>query len=334
MLLALLGFAYADTWYLETAAVPERPAAVRMQEVAAKAGHKARVVKRFQLGEGWGFVVLVEGFGTEAAATKAQARLATDLGGPLVLFRIEEGGKAGIAVPPAAPAADAPTAGEWIARADAAHGGASGGTSALARAEAVHFVFEREFEVEGRKMTVSHDYWREGASRRLAVDTRGGGTDSLAIANGSGGWVVVGGQAEARDLGVLIGAVDAFAPESVLTAALDVHALLTAPEIADFRLLEGADRVVRVGAGADEPQASLSFVDIDPETGRLAGLRWVSPAGPIRFELSDYRALGAGLAVPHRVTIERADGRTEQIAVRTLEVADRAPAGTFDRPGS
>lgn len=338
MLLILLPFiarAWADAWYLESPPSPDRQVAAKRAEAVNAAGQKARVVKRFHLGQGWEFVVLVEGFTSSLSAGEAQARLSTALGAPLTLYRLEEGAKAGVAVEsaPVAPVAQTAGAPEWLARARAAHGGETGGASALARAGAVHFVFERKLSVDGKEIVVSHDYWREGAFRRLAVDTHGGGQDSVAIANGDGAWMVVNGAVESRDLGVLIGAVDAFAPESVLNAVIEVDALLSAPEVADFRVLEGAEGVVRVGAGVDEEEAGLSFVDIDPKTSRVSAVRYISDGGPIRLTFSGYRDAAPGLLVPQRVVISRADGRHEEIIVKSLDVPTKAASGLFAKPG-
>ena len=334
-LLTLVASARADTWYLETAPATDRAAAARLADVAGAAGQKARVVKRFRLGHGWEFVVLVEGFASESAAADAQTRLGTSLGGALQAFRLDEGQRAGVAVPAPATAAAVPPPGapDWLARARAAHGGATGGAAALARAAAVHFVFDRKLTMDGKEVVVTHDYWREGAARRLAVDTHGGGQDSVAIGNADGAWMVVGGKVESRDLGVLISAIDAFAPEAVLTAALEVDRLLAGPEVAHFRRLEGAEGVVRVGAGVDEEDPGLSFVDLDPVSGRVVAVRYISDGGPIRLSLSGYRDVAPGVLVPARVSIARADGRREEITVRTLDVPAKAASGVFAKPG-
>ena len=229
--------------------------------------------------------------------------------------------------------ADGPA--EWIARARAAHGGESGGATALARANAVHFRFSRTFTRGDHEVTVRHDYWRESGSRRLAVDTPDGlGQDSVTVVTASGAWIRVGSSVQSRDIGVTLGVVDTFAPEVVLTVAIEAAALLSGPEVEGFKALEGGESGLRFGDGGDESEAGLSFVDIDPATSRLGRVRYVTEAGPITYVLQGWKQVSPGVLVPAEVTVERADGRRERFAVEGLEIAEHAPAGTFDKPAA
>lgn len=329
----VLTSAAAEEYYLEAPPQTDKAAASRMEQAAEAAGFEARTVRRFRLGKGWEFVVLVERFPGSAEAAAAAARLERELGGKVTAWRVDGNEKA-VAVD--LPAPPLPTgdggAAAWIARARAAHGGATGGSTALARAGAVHFRFARTFEHGGKPVTVRHDYWREGASRRLAVETGGAGQDSLAIATATGAWLRAGGQVQGRDIGITIGMVDAFAPEAVLTVALEAARLLEAPEVASFRALEGAESGLRFGAGGDESEPGVSFVDLDPATGQILRVRYVSEAGPITFEISGWRQVGKGVLVPEELHVQRADGKKETYRVEGLELLDRAPASTFDKP--
>jgi hypothetical protein len=334
MLLALLStLAHAEEYYLEATPVAEKSAALDIEKRTEAAGFDARVVRRFRLGKGWEFVVLVEHFTTGDDASKAAARLERELGGKVTAWRLDAGEKAvAIDLPaPAAPAVD--QAASWLARARDAHGGPTGGTSAIARAGAVHFRFAREVELAGKKVTVRHDYWREGGSRRLTVDTSGAGQNSLAVATANGAWMKIGDAVQARDIGVTIGVVDTFAPEAVLTVALEAARLLEAPEVAQFHPLEGAESGLRFGLGGDESETGLSFVDIDPKSAWLMRVRYVSDAGPVTYELSGWQKAAAGVLVPTVVSIESADGKRENLKVEGLELLDKAPAETFAKPG-
>lgn len=325
--------ARADEYYLEAPAVADRAAAAKMEQVAEAAGFDARIVRRFRLGKGWEFVVLVERLGGEAEAAAAASRLERELGGKVTAWRVDASDKA-VSVnlpPPPAPTGDGGAA-AWLERVRVAHGGPTGGSTALARAGAVHFRFARTFEHGGKQVTVRHDYWRDGASRRLAVETNGTGQDSLAIATSGGAWLRVGSQVLTRDIGITIGAIDAFAPEAVLTVALEAARLLSGPEVASFRALEGAESGLRFGAGGDESEPGVSFVDVDPATGQLLRVRYVSEAGPITFELGGWRQVATGVIVPGEVKVQRADGQRETYRVEGLELMDRAPAATFDKP--
>lgn len=337
MIWILLGAARALAasagWWLEGPEVVERADAAALQASAERAGYHARVVKRFHLGEGWEFVTLVEGFADEAAATSAAKKLAKDTGIPLsVVHDPTRPGGSRTPVPAPAPVAAPSDAAGIIAAARAAGGGPTGGVAALARAPAVHFVFEREFELDGKRTRVVHDYWRDSTARRLSVNTNGAGTDSLSVATANAAWIKVNGHVEPRDIGVIIAQADTFAPETVLGVALDVDALFASTDSASFVVLEGAESGVRVGRGEDPTEPGLAFADVDPATGHLLRVRYVTEGGPVMFEMSDWRVAAPGVLAPGNLTLLRADGRTETIRVQRLEVADSAPPGTFSTP--
>jgi hypothetical protein len=180
---------------------------------------------------------------------------------------------------------------------------------------------------------VRHDYWRDAAGRRLAIDADGVGIDSVAVASAGGAWLKTPAGVVNRDTGLLLTAVDAFAPEAVLNLALDLVSVLRTPEVERFRVLEGAESGVRVGSGGDESEPGLSFLDIDPATGRMLRARYVTEAGPVTMEASGWKAAAPGVVVPTELTVERADGSRETIRVERLEVAERVPATLLVRPG-
>jgi len=332
LLLALVLSAFAaSTYVVESRPVESRSVAEQLVVKLQAAGIPAHVVRRFRLGHGWEFVLLVDGLPAEADAQATAARLRDEFGLAPSILRLDEGGKTA-AAPTAAPSAEtkARTAADWIADAVAAHGGASGGARRLSMASSVHVVYERTARLEGKDATVRHDYWRIPDSRRLKVDTQGSGVDSVAVLTPKGAWVLAGGAVTSRDIGVLLETVDAFAPEAVLTVALDVAPLLAEPEVARFSLLEGAEGVVRLGAGSD--QGGLSYVDLDPATRRVVRVRYVTEGGPIEWELRGWREVSPGVLVPAEVRIERADGRIERIRVVSFEVGATPPEGTFTAP--
>ncbi len=325
--------AHAEEFYLEAPPVATREDAVRVEEAVRAAGYPGRVVRRFRLGRGWEFVVLVEHFASDKEAAAAAARLGKELGSEVTAWRLDDAPRAvAVDLPPVASAPADTGAAEWIARARATHGGSTGGASGLARVAAVHFVFARTLVLDSKEVTIRHDYWREGASRRLAVQTGGAGQDSLAVATAGGAWLRAAGEVQVRDIGVTLGAVDAFAPEAVLTVALEAARLLDGPEVAGFQELEGAESGRRFGSGGDESEPGLSFVDLDPTSGQLLRVRYASEAGPITFEMSGWRQVRAGVLVPAEVRVERADGRVETLRIELLDLVERAPSGTFDRP--
>jgi hypothetical protein len=135
-----------------------------------------------------------------------------------------------------------------------------------------------------------------------------------------------------RDAGVLVTTIDGFAPEAVLTLALDVPSLLRSPEVERFKPLEGAESGVRIGHGGDETSPGLSFIDADPGTGRLLRARYVTEAGPVTVSMSGWKEAAPGIVYPVDMQVERADGSREELTVRALEVLGGAPSGTFAKP--
>ncbi len=320
---------------VETAPFSARDAADKVRDAAVAAGLPARVVRRFSLGQGWENVVIVES-GTPDAARAHAVSLAKLAASPVKVLRDEDGRWVDVGEPVSArpdAARPAGTVAELLARVELAHGGRDGGARGLARAGAVHLVFSRSVTAAGRTRPVRHDYWRDSTGRRLAIDADGVGVDSVAVASAAGAWLKTPAGVVNRDTGVLLTSVDAFAPEAVLNLALDLVTALRTPEVERFRMLEGAESGVRVGSGGDESEPGLSFLDVDPASGRMLRARYVTEAGPVTMEAAGWKAAAPGVVVPTELTIERADGSREVLRIERLEVAERVPANLFVRPG-
>ena len=127
---------HAADYYLEGPYVSTRSDVVDMQESVAEAGHPGRVVRRFVDGQGWRFLVRVEGFSEQAEALSAADALVDRLGAAMdvlssdgtsatLLARVEPGDDPGQVDPEPIPAVD-PVAQQGamrlLARAGVAHG--------------------------------------------------------------------------------------------------------------------------------------------------------------------------------------------------------------------
>jgi hypothetical protein len=321
----------AEAWSVESAPAPDRTALSSFESAAKKEGKSVRIVRRFRLGQGWAWVAIVEGFGDENSAQSAGKRLAKETA--MAVTIVKEGARSAAKTEsPPTVAASAPrpeTARAWADAVVAAHGGKDGGALELSRAAAVHFQFDRELEGEGKRLVASHEYWREGPNRRVEVDVTGG-VDSLAVATPNGAWVAANGQVVQRDIGVVVNQIDAFAPEVALGVVLDVTTLLGSGD--GLVVLEGAESGIRIGRGEDPSLPGLAFVDLDPATGRLALVRYVTAGGPVVFRCSGWASAGEGVLYPTELSLERPDGRFEAVHVRTLAVAEHAPPGSFVAP--
>lgn len=327
-LLWLVSLAWAEEFFLEVGPLPERAEATAAQASIKQAGLSGRVVRRFRLGHGWEFVVLVEHLPDRAQAEAAAVRLGTETKRPVTVYRMD--GDEPEVLQPTPPVGSTPSAASLADQVATAVGGEAGGAGVLARAAAVHFVFDRSLRLNGKDSTFHHDYWREGANRRLAVD--GPEADSVAVATATSAWLAASSKVVPRDVGVLINQIDAFAPEAVLAVAVDAWHLLHAPEVASFRVLDGADSGTRIGTGSAQDEPGVSFIDIDTSTHRILRVRYVTEGGPVEYEMSDYREVAPGLVVPFRVYVERGDGRRETLVVKTMDLPERAPAGIFEKP--
>lgn len=316
----------AADYHVEAGSFATREDATAAAAAARKAGLIPRVVKRFELNHGFEFVVLVEGLKDAAAAAVAAASLEKATAQHAVIFAPESPSVAQIAPE------QARTAAEWVARAATAVGGETGGADALARAGAVHFVVERALRVADKEVTIRQEYWRDGTNRRLDIATYGAGKDSVAVTTASSAWIKAGGIVTPRDIGVLVSMIDSFSPESVLTIALGAHALLASPEVSRFTVLEGAENGLRLGTGGDESATGVAWIDVDPTTDYLRGVRFVTSGGPIEWDLRAWKEHAPGVIIPTELHIRRADGRRETLRVRALDVTEHASAGVFAAP--
>ncbi len=328
----LCASAWASGFVVETPPIPSRTEADTLADQLSAAGIPAHVTRHFRLGRGWEFSVVADGYATEVLAMGAARRMETEFELVATVLRLEDNAKpVPVAARPVGETA-ARTPADWIGDAVRAHGGASGGSQRLGLSASVHVVYTRTAVLKETEASIRHDYWRSAAGRRLVVTTGGSAVDSLSVVSDSGAWIATGGKVTARDIGVLLEAVDAFAPEAILTVALEVAPLLASPEVGRFQFLEGAQGVVRLGSGADGLEPGLSYVDIDPTDGRIKRVRYVTEGGPIEWDLRSWKEVQPGVVVPFDVRIERADGRKERISIEKFEVGAPAPAGTFDAP--
>lgn len=333
MMFLMWALAWADEYMLESTPYTQRTEAAQVQDAvqAQASAYTTRIVRRFRVGHGWEFVVLVEKIPTEAEAMALASDVQEKMGVNLAVFFLEDTSRDRSVVEPRIPETSV-TVAEWLDRTRAAHGGPTGGATLLARAPVVHFVFSRELTIDGKKSSFRHEYWRDGTSRRLLVDSSGVGKDSLAVANISGGWLVVDNAVQSRDAGVIVNAADTFAPEAVLAVVVDAWHLLAAPEVSDFRVLEGSEGGIRLGLGTNKEIQGLSYIDIDSNTGRITRARYVTSGGAVEFVLKDYREVVGNLWIPFQVEMMRADGRTEIIKIESIEIMEHSPKGIYDKP--
>lgn len=358
LLLALLpGTASAADVWVESTPLDSRSAArdlrdgLDLLDLAARLADEdlaGEVQRRFVPGDGWGYVLRIEGLDDLGAARLAAAWLA-DAGVRATLWTREgsevvQVGSVAAQVP-AASAQGASTPIDMpshriLRAAGKAHGGTRGGLELLRQAEALAFDFERRVYLADGELLAANRYRRLGEAVRLEVDiVEGAGLDSRTVLTpGNKAWVRAGeedavGRDPARTREVLV----RFSPEGVLAIPLGLAVDLE--RAADWEGLQVAGRVQQgeqelwVLEPSSEPTGEgLLAARFGVEDALLHSVRWATPAGELDFGFDDYRELQPGLVVPHRVEISR-DGRPVE-AVRVLSLALDQPleAELFEAP--
>ena len=215
-------FAGASDFYVEGPAVDARREATDMSRAATDLGYQSRVVRRFAQGEGWRFVLVVEGFEEQSAATEAATAVATSVGRPLVVFG-QSGGQA-TRIEEVTPTVDAPAAdasehgafdgdlGDVLTRAVVAHGGTA---HPVRVAESLLFRFRRTLP---SGLVALHTVARSAGNLYVQVDIEAGqGQSSRAWIIGDEAWLSVGeGAAESQDVVWSREQLEQFLPERVL----------------------------------------------------------------------------------------------------------------------
>lgn len=351
--LAWCGLALADGFYLESPGFPTRAEAVSIQQLATADGLSARVVRRFETGAGWAYLVRVDGFSEGAAATEAAQRLADQSGrrvtvhaadGEVALGRVEPGAtvptQTAVAVTEAMPRSPAAT--QVVAGTPAADGASelrSGLAAAAAHpdllvavsaAETVIFEFRRKTP-DG--LVVHHTWASRGADRHLATRVEAGtGTDSrMWVADGKGALVVGNAAPTSADPVRALELIERMSPTQVLGAGLGLRAAAPsreAPQVAGLTTVDGAScAVLRVG---DATGGAPNLVALD---GRLGLVREVAFGGPdpVLQSFEGYGQVDGQPRLPRSVRVVTEDGWLDDVEILRLDL-DSPPPDAWFRP--
>ena len=116
----------SEGFYLESPPLGTRAEALELQEVSQQQGINARVVRRYEHGSGWEYLVVAEGYGGRTEAEQAAQLLAEGSGQGITVYEGERGsgrrlnargeGWTGSSVDPGAVASAAPLAAAAAAR--------------------------------------------------------------------------------------------------------------------------------------------------------------------------------------------------------------------------
>jgi hypothetical protein len=223
-----------------------------------------------------------------------------------------------------------------LSRAVRAHGGVTGGLSALQAADAVLFRYRRTLP-DGS--VVRHSYARRGADVFLdVVIEEGPGASSRSGISGEMAWLSLGDSAAVpQDLERTREVLDRFAPERVLSFALGfAQAVEDRRELQNLTLVGQSDlggetcHILRYGG--DQASGPLAIaVDVDRSTIRR--VTFASDAGDLTLEYTDY-GTEAGFVAPHRVRTWRGETLVDDVEVLEMSLAPRLQEAWFPTGGT
>lgn len=350
------GVAYADPFTVESPTHISREKADEVMKAAVEQGadtQRTRIVRRYERGAGWRYLVQVDAVPTRADVEPLAAVFA-DGDRAARVVDLATGEVIEVAAPPptkpepvAAPASPSSAADNTnrrsrrevdgiLAAAVVAHGGINGGLPVLASVNQLTFQFIREVPVDGGILKAKHVYRRSGEAMRLDVSVqKGKGVDSTTVIAPTGGaWVEANNERVPRDTARAKDIIGRFAPDQLLRVALGVAADIdSATAWRELQMVgpEGADLIVLRPIGG--PTTGLMEVAFSRSDHRLRRLSVRSEDRDTVYYFDDYREVAPGLVVPHESELQR-DGKTvESIQVITLEVSQPIPASLFTSGG-
>lgn len=348
--LAFAGQVAADDtaeFYIETPGVSARADVVAIQQVANEQGWTSRILRRYSQGEGWRYVLLVEGFSDAVSAEQAADVLSASSAVEVDVYRrdgrnaVLVAGAAGHSSSDSADLArgsvskDLPSSELILDKAVAAMGGKDAGLRKLDGMVNVHFRYERRIKQGDAEIVATHDLLRTPTQTRLDVQvTSGPGVSSTTILNAERAWLLVGGDTISRDPGKAREVLSEFGPEHLLSYPLrfvslvesdPAHGSLVTTDVVNSN---GHSGYLLENVGPDSA-ASLSVL-IDGRSWQPIEVSSTSDAGLVRVRFSDWRTLDSGIVVPFELSMER-DGENVEV-IRVLELSSPATvsASRFD----
>jgi len=346
--------ASAGQFYLELSEHTDRAAAEKVLIDYGPDGENMRVSRRYVRGQGWLYVVRLDGFedkGTAVSAANSFAeegqvvRVIEGLGYKRVT--VEEVGAKWTAAPARSvdkekATEEFPNATQVLRLAAKAHGGKAGGSRMLQEISGVRFSFDSRTVVGDKEWKVKHTFLRSGGKARLEVDVlKGDGvSNTVVLAAPDKAWIATHEMVRARDGVQAAEMMTRFAPETGLLSiplgfAGDIR------EASEWRGLASSGRVSHQGRphlrvtpnpeeeGKQNPMEAALF---DEETHRLAQVTWVTRGGRVTFQFGEYKSIADSLVVPHRVRVERNGQLVEEIEVQEFDLNPSFEGSLFGEP--
>ena len=362
--------AFAADFYVEGPAVSDKAQASAMADTALADGLRARVVRRYQTGAGWEYVVRVEGFDSQGPAADAAHTLAAAIAAPVAVFLQDgaEARKVALIAPGdvhaavttesvakaddmavtatqgadggGAPRGPLPEPGgaltELLTRVVQAYGGTSAGIVALEKASDVVFRFRR---IVPNGPTVRHTFARHGGDEFMEVVVeKGVGTSSRTQLLGGHAWLSAGGQpATAQDAERTSEVLAQLAPEHVLAFTLGLARAVEGRKELRSLVQEGSAKIdglpcVLLKYGGDPVSPPLTLA-VDTRDWLVRQATFSSDQGDLVKTFSDYRDDGP-VVVPHKIVTRRGDRLVDEIDVLEVDLNPKLSADWFVPPGT
>lgn len=350
LLLAVLsGAAHAGEFFLELSEHDTRDAAESALLEYGPDGEHMRISRRFVRGEGWRYVIRLDGFEDRDSAVIAARSFSREDDGVRVIEGLgykrvvvatvsDEGAKAPSTEEPTEDGL--PSASSVLKMASKAHGGKSGGGRTLAKADSLRFDFVSRTVVGEKDWKIRHRYFRAAERARLEVDMLKGGGVSNTVVIGEAGksWVATHALVRERDTLQAAEMLARFAPETGLLS-IPLGFAVDIKEASEWRHLVTAGRVNHLGAPhlrlvpkAGEELNPLEAALFDESTRLLGQVTWVTRGGRVTFQFKEYKTIAEGVVVPHVVRVERNGGLVEEVQVESLEINPELDQNLFVEP--
>ena len=337
--------AMAVEYYLEGPSVPDRSEALEMVHVATTEGHRARLVRRYRHGQGWEFIMLVEGFGERSRASEVADVLAGRIGKGVVVYEID--GEVArrvdeelpiapevLALRPARVGEEGPDAELLIERIVRAHGGTEGPAKALELSKTTLFRFRRT--IPG--LVVHHTVARRGEDVYVGVEiVSGEGVSSESTLVGERGWLEIDGTRTASEPELLRKVLAPLDASSILAFSLDIGRAVQERRELQLMYLEGQVRLderdcYQMRYGGDQVSGPLSLA-VDTRHHLVRKVVFATDGGDLVHEFSDYREIASGLVVPHHIRTSRNAEPVDEIEVLELTLDAHLPKEWLDEAG-
>lgn len=238
---------------------------------------------------------------------------------------------------PAPPKDD--TATSHLEAARRAHGGDAGGFARLARAEAVELRYRlKSLDAKsGEPVFTRHVYRRLGESLRLDITPiESKASASTTVLASDGAWVGIDGKRASVAAASARSRIEALGPAGMLRLPLAFPskgasaAGIERATLIGERTLNGSPALRIDAKPAPAPYREASLY-LDPVLKRLMAARFLTDAGELLVEFSDYKEVAPGLLVPMRRNVWRDGTIVSTVEIDELRLDPELDASLFTR---